>query len=104
MPSAGFEDHQRSSDPFGKFSAITDSSTAYQESVLTRSDPICSVLSIELSSFYHAQVASDGSRQTFVAYTPGREGTDLAEPERSKFKLVHAAVSGKRSHRKNRAA
>jgi len=35
-----------------------------------------------------------------VAYTPGREGTDLAEPARSKSKLAHAAVSGKGSQRK----
>jgi len=50
----GFEDHQRGSDAFRKFSTITDSSTAYQECVLTGSDPIRSVLSIELSRFYHA--------------------------------------------------
>ena len=52
-----FEDHLRCSDAFGKFSTITDSSSAYQDCVVIRSAPICSVLSIELSRFYHAKLA-----------------------------------------------
>jgi len=35
-----------------------------------------------------------------LAYTCVREGTDLAEPAPSQVKLAHAAVSGKRTHKK----
>jgi hypothetical protein len=55
MPFAGFEDHQRSSDPFGKFPTITDLSTAYQAHLLTRSDPISAVLNVELARFITAK-------------------------------------------------
>jgi hypothetical protein len=36
-----------------------------------------------------------------LAYTRVREGTDLAEPAPSHVKLAHAAVSGKRTPKKN---
>jgi hypothetical protein len=52
-PAPGFEDHSVCSEQFRKFSILTDSSRASQICVLTRSDLIRRVLSIELSRFYH---------------------------------------------------
>jgi hypothetical protein len=49
----GFQDHTVCSDPFRKFSILPNSSTTSQIRVLTRSDSIGRVLSIELSRFYH---------------------------------------------------
>jgi hypothetical protein len=46
---------QAGSEPFGKFSALHDSSTAYQTVVLTDCDPFGRVLSIELLQFYYSQ-------------------------------------------------
>src|SRR5215467_4470406 len=43
------------SDPFGKFSTLFYFSTSYKTSVLMRSDPICSVLSMELLQFYYSR-------------------------------------------------
>jgi hypothetical protein len=54
-PPTGLEDHIVCSDRFGKFSTIPDSSTAYQECILTSSDRVCLVLSSELSRSYHAE-------------------------------------------------
>jgi hypothetical protein len=51
----GFEDQTVCSDPFRKFSILSDSSRASQICVLTRSDWIRRVLSIELSRFYHGK-------------------------------------------------
>jgi hypothetical protein len=50
----GFEDHLVCSDRLGKFSTLPDSSTAYQNLVLVRSDRFRPVLNIELSRFYHS--------------------------------------------------
>ncbi len=43
-----------SSEPLGKFSTLTDSSTAYQHTHLRPSDPICGVLNAELLQFYYS--------------------------------------------------
>lgn len=56
----GFEDHTVCSDPFRKFSILSDSSRASQICVLTRSDWIRRVLSIELSRFYHGKNDATG--------------------------------------------
>ena len=53
----GFEDHTVCSDPFRKFSILLDSSTASEICVMTRSDWIGRVLSIELSRFITALFA-----------------------------------------------
>jgi hypothetical protein len=52
LPPAGFEDHTVFSDPFRRFFILSGSSRASQIWVLTRSDWIRRVLSIELSRFY----------------------------------------------------
>ena len=54
----GFEDHTVCSDPFRKFSILLDSSTASEICVMTRSDWIGRVLSIELSRFYHGAICT----------------------------------------------
>ena len=51
----GFEDHIGCSDRFGKLSTLHDSSTAYQNYVLIRSDRRCTTMNIELSRFYHSR-------------------------------------------------
>jgi hypothetical protein len=56
----GFEDHTVFSDLFRKFSILSDSSRASQICVLTRSDWIRRVLSIELSRFYHGKNDATG--------------------------------------------
>jgi len=53
----GVEDHTVCSDPFRKFSILLDSSTASEICVMTRSDWIGRVLSIELSRFITALFA-----------------------------------------------
>jgi hypothetical protein len=53
----GFEDHTVCSDPFRKFTILLDPSTTSQICVLTCSDWIGRVLSIELSRFYHGKSA-----------------------------------------------
>ena len=45
---------QAGSDRFGKFSTLFDFSTGYKATVLIRSDPKCSVLSMELLQFYYS--------------------------------------------------
>jgi hypothetical protein len=47
---------QRGSAPFGKFSTLSHFSTAYKRDELNRSDPICTVLTIELLQFYYSSV------------------------------------------------
>jgi hypothetical protein len=54
----GFEDHAVCSDPFWKFYILLDSSTASEICVMTRSDWIGRVLSIELSRFYHGAICT----------------------------------------------
>ena len=44
------------SEPLGKFSTLPDSSIAYQEWVLTRSDRLCPVLTMELLQFYYSRL------------------------------------------------
>ena len=55
-----FEDHTVFSDPFRKFSILSDSSRASQICVLSRADWIRRVLSIELSRFYHGKNDATG--------------------------------------------
>jgi len=55
----GFEDHTVCSDAFRKSCILPDSSTTSQICVLTRSDGIRRVLSIELSRFYHGVPTPD---------------------------------------------
>jgi hypothetical protein len=52
----GIEDHPVCSEPFRKFSILTDSSRASQICVLTGSDWIRRCMSIELSRFYHGKI------------------------------------------------
>ena len=47
---------QRGSPPFGKFPTLSHFSTAYKLDELNRSDPICTVLTIELLQFYYSSV------------------------------------------------
>jgi hypothetical protein len=42
------------SDPFGKFSTLLDSSTAYKNADSHHYDPFCSVLNMELLQFYYS--------------------------------------------------
>jgi hypothetical protein len=44
------------SEPFGKFSTLLDSSTAYKNPDLSRHDPLCRVLSMELLQFYYSRM------------------------------------------------
>ena len=42
------------SEPFGKFSTLLDSSTAYKNADLSRYDPFCRILNMELLQFYYS--------------------------------------------------
>jgi hypothetical protein len=50
-----------SSEPFGKFSTLLDSSTAYKNFDSSRHDPFCRALNMELLQFYYSVPSDKGS-------------------------------------------
>ena len=68
----GFEDHTVCSDPSRKFSILLDSLTTCQICVLTCSDWIRRVLSVELSRFYHGGNLGVPTRQKAERLTSRR--------------------------------
>jgi len=48
-----FSSTQKCSDPLGKFSTLLHFSTAYKSHPLTRYDPFCTIVTVELLQFYY---------------------------------------------------